>query len=501
MLKLYNDKILTPELKAVLKYKMENDMMFFARFLFRETLNKKLIQFEHLFVIKDELMQMYDYKTKMLIINIPPRFGKTMMLVIFISWCLAKNPKARFLYITGGADLAAQTSKEIREIVDSNMFKEFWDVRLKQDSKAVGNWQTEEGGGVKCATIKGVITGFGAGVIKENIEHYESGETIYDGGVFLDDLNKILDTLSSNKNNSIVNDLIFNTILSRINSPWTNFCLIQQRAGDNDATASISEYFSESELIDSGVIDQRFKHLVMPVINEETKKPLCPQIQSLGNIEKLRTNYKTAHTFDTQYMQRPVNANSYFFPKHELKYFTLDQFNDNSDSIKLSCIDGADGGTDHYAALHGKFVNGLFYVMDVDFKQGNRISESIEDSIAKIKINHSHNVKLEINKEGTLLVDKFQEDLQGVQIDDYYHSIKKIIRITIQQKFILDNFRFRSDIKEGSEYYLFMKALTTFTKKSDHDDAPDATASMAHYIRDEFLFEESEPITKASLGF
>jgi hypothetical protein len=500
---LHNGKVLTNELRAVLKHKLSFSMLFFARFMFREVKGHEFFQYDYLKDIETALMDIYNYKTKHLTINIPPRFGKTMMIVIFIAWSLAKNPKANFLYITGGDALAAQTSKEIREIVDSEWFKLFFDVELRKDSKSVGLWNTGQGGGLKVATIKGVITGFGAGVLKDKIEFDEFGKTIFDGCVFIDDPNKILDTLSNNKNNSTVNDLYFNTLASRINSPWTNFVLVQQRAGDNDATEAIDEYYSDFGEVDSGCIKQKYVKLKMAAIKPDGT-PLCSDKINLQKAEHLKTNYKTAYIWDTQYMQEPVNSDSYLFPEIELKRFSLSEFNEGYDAISLSCIDGADGGTDHFCAIHGKLIGKdirrgtkivrsyTFYVLDVNFVQGQRISQSIDETKAKILINKSSDCKAEINKEGSLLIDALRDDLQSCEIHPVYHSVNKLVRIRVQQKFVLDNFRFRNDYKVGSEYDLFMKKLVKYTKNTEHDDAPDNTASMANFIRNNFILQDSE---------
>lgn len=495
-------RILTNEYKAYLKTLMELDMLFFAAFMFKEVRGDKFLKYEYLYTIKDELMDIHDYKTKMLTINIPPRFGKTMMIVIFIAWCLAKNPKARFLYITGGDALAVQTSKEIRELVDSEIFREFFNVRLKKDSRSVGVWHTEQGGGLKVASIKGVITGFGAGVMKSEIEFEKDSmgqfimdnkgnkKTIYDGGVFLDDINKILDTLSKNKNNSIVNDLVFNTVLSRINSPWTNFVNVQQRAGEEDATEAIDEHFKELGTINSGCIKQEYKHLIMPVINEQGVL-LCEDKINKNTAENLQKGYRTAHIYDTQYLQKPISKEGYWFPADKLNFFSLETFGESVNTIKLSCIDGADGGTDHYAGVHIKKVGELVYLMDVDYLQGLNIGKGLNSSKVKIIENKSTHCRAEINKEGSLLIDELERDLEGVRIDPLHNSVNKLLRIDIQRKYILEYFRFRDDYEEGSEYDLFMKHVFRFNETSEHDDAEDVLASMAAYIREDFMREPS----------
>lgn len=62
---------LTNEQK-VLKIKCERDLMFFTRYIYKETSARNFIQANHLKIIAKTLMDVYDGKIKRLIINIPP---------------------------------------------------------------------------------------------------------------------------------------------------------------------------------------------------------------------------------------------------------------------------------------------------------------------------------------------------------------------------------------------------------------------------------------------
>ena len=98
------------------KIRCENDFIFFVRCFFKETHGTKFIKNWHHEEIAKELINVYNGDTLFLNINIPPRYTKTLLVaVMFISWCLAKNPRANFIYITGSDTLANETSTQIRK--------------------------------------------------------------------------------------------------------------------------------------------------------------------------------------------------------------------------------------------------------------------------------------------------------------------------------------------------------------------------------------------------
>ena len=156
---------------AIMRVKCDNDLLYFTRLFHYALKGNKFIMNSHHEVIKEELKKVENYELDILNINIPPRFSKTLLCAVnFIARGVGQNPLSNWLYITASDELRSQTSIEIRDIIVSPLFKALYGTELKKDQNGKNLWRTKEGGGLKTATIFGQITGFGAGIMKNNKE-------------------------------------------------------------------------------------------------------------------------------------------------------------------------------------------------------------------------------------------------------------------------------------------------------------------------------------------
>jgi predicted phage terminase large subunit-like protein len=144
-----------------------------------------------------------------LMINIPPRYGKTSMLHYFTAWCIAKYPDSNFLYISYEKDLAALQTLRIREIVQHPEFEKYFGVRLTSASRAKEYFETSAGGSCFAAGSGGAITGRGAGI---------KGCDRFGGAMIVDDIHKPKDVTSDTMREEVINWL-YNTAQSRLNDP------------------------------------------------------------------------------------------------------------------------------------------------------------------------------------------------------------------------------------------------------------------------------------------
>jgi len=461
---------LTPEEIAISKVKCERSLLYFTRFFFRVLRGSKFIVNWHHDVICNGLEETAKYKYKLLNINIPPRFSKTELAGInFIAWSLAKNPRANFLYITASDELRSETSIRIRDIVTHPVYLRMFGVELKKDQTGKNLWRTNEGGGLKTATIFGQITGFGAGRMVDNDNDLINFIKDFEGAIVLDDINKIIDSQSNNANNKKSIDTIFTTILSRVNSKETPLVNIQQRAGLNDATQALLDYFDSEETM----------NIVLPIVING--KPLWEFKQDMQGIEKLRTHHKTAHVFETQYMQDPQPDEGILFNKTELNYFKLVDFDLNKIETKWMVIDPADKGNDNYCLVLGCHVGAYIYIKDVIYDK--RTFEFTEPLTVELgKQNNIDYIILETNKEGTLFKRSLQNKFENIRIKGIHNTINKIVRIKNNSFFIKKYMLFRNDYQINSDYDKFMKDVFSLLQdgsNSDHDDAPDTLATYA----------------------
>ena len=275
--------MLTNEEK-VLKVMCENDLLFFTRYIFKENTRRNFTVSPHFVLIANKLMEVINGKVKRLIINIPPRYGKTELAVKnFIAYGLAINPQSKFIHISYSDDLALDNSSQAKEYVESDAFQKFWQMKLKKDAQGKKKWFNEEGGGVYATASGGAITGFGAGVSDSNT---------FSGAIIIDDPLKPDDAISEVKRKS-VNERYNSTIRSRVNDSNTPIIVIMQRLHEEDLSGFLL----------NGGSGEEWEHLCLPAL-DENNKPLYPEKHSFEELEQIRQANR--YNFAGQYMQQPA---------------------------------------------------------------------------------------------------------------------------------------------------------------------------------------------------
>jgi len=263
---------------AIIKEKCENSLLFFTRYLFKENTGSKFEVAEFHKELASTLEKVAKGEITRLIINIPPRYGKTEIAVkMFIAWSLAKNPKAKFIHLSYSDALALDNSSLTKEYVQSDSFQSLWPIELKKDSQSNKKWYTNSGGGVYATASGGAITGFGAG----------SG-----GAIIIDDPLKPDDAVSEVKR-SFINNRYNTTIRSRVNSRDVPIILIMQRLHEEDLSGF---------LLDGGS-GEDWHHLKIAALNEENA-PLWENKHTFEELEAIRQADR--YTFSGQYMQEPA---------------------------------------------------------------------------------------------------------------------------------------------------------------------------------------------------
>ena len=113
--------------EKVLKYRCENDLLFFAKYIYKENHRRSFTVAPHFVKIANTLQRVYDGEIKRLIINIPPRYGKTELAIkIFVSWCLAKQPMSKFIHLSYSDSLALDNSSQTKEYIQSDAYQSLW---------------------------------------------------------------------------------------------------------------------------------------------------------------------------------------------------------------------------------------------------------------------------------------------------------------------------------------------------------------------------------------
>ncbi len=118
----------------------------------------------HLELVAKELEAIERGENDRLIIQMPPRHGKSELVTIrFPAWLLCRHPDWPLISASYGDELAHEMGRRARNIVDTQGL--FPEVNLAADSKAKNLWHTTQGGQFLAVGIGSGVIGFGGRII------------------------------------------------------------------------------------------------------------------------------------------------------------------------------------------------------------------------------------------------------------------------------------------------------------------------------------------------
>lgn len=80
---------------------LEDILLDFTKHFFKAWTGSRFLANSHHHRIVEALEKVVSGEIRNLIINTPPRYGKTELTVInFVAWCMARNPNAKFILAT-----------------------------------------------------------------------------------------------------------------------------------------------------------------------------------------------------------------------------------------------------------------------------------------------------------------------------------------------------------------------------------------------------------------
>lgn len=192
----------------------------------------------HIDVICAELERMTTEENTRLIINIPPRYMKSIICsVAFPAFILGHFPQEVIVCVSYAEELAKKLAADCRRVMESSWYRRiFPNTRLAATRREIMDFETTRGGGRYAATVGGTLTGRGG------------------NWIIIDDPIKPADANSDLIRNK-VNDWYGSTLYSRLNDKKSGkILLIMQRTHEQDLTG----YLLESKA--------GFKQIVIPLV-------------------------------------------------------------------------------------------------------------------------------------------------------------------------------------------------------------------------------------------
>lgn len=197
----------------------------------------------------------------------------------------------------------------------------------------------------------------------------------------------------------------------------------------------------------------------------------------------------SAEQFESEFQQQPFEAKGLLFNKDELNYF-FELPADREPDTTIAVGDTAESGSDSTSMPVAMIYGNAVYIVDVVFDDSP--AEVTKPECAKCLIdNKVASAVFESNNAGQYYardVDQIiRERGYSVGIRTKRTISNKQTRIEFASDNIKKNFYFKhpSTYKRGSQYWNFMKEVTTYTRsgKVPHDDAPDSLSLLENEIR------------------
>ncbi|MGQ7688139.1 phage terminase large subunit [Streptococcus suis] len=402
-----------------------------------------------------------DDEHNVLVINEPPRHGKSRTAGMFVQWLLGNDNDKKIMTGSYNETLSTVFSKNVRNAIqetkadkDVVVFNDiFPDTHIKYGDAAMNLWSLAGGYNNYLATSPtGTATGFGADII------------------IIDDLIKN----AEEANNATVLEKHWewftNTMLSRLEEGG-KIIIIMTRWHSQDLAGK-----ALVELPKSGY---KVKHISMKAYDEATDTMLCEEVLSKqAYLQKTKT--MGADIASANYQQEPIDIKGKLYNQGFKTYQSLPTFKRIS-----NYIDTADTGSDFLCSVvYGETMDNQAYMLDVLYtKDDMTITEpATARQLVMNKVNHS---KVEGNNGGRGFARSVERHMKedfnwnGTVVETFHQSQNKQARIISNATWLMENLYMPENWRDKwPEYY---KAMNTYQKegKNANDDAPDATTGIA----------------------
>ena len=406
-----------------------------------------------------------DEKAKVLIINEPPRHGKSRTASLFVEWVLGRNPAEKIMTGSYNNILSATFAKNVRNAIQEVKADEnitvysdiFPNVRIKRGDAAMDMWSLDGGYNSYLATSpSGTATGFGCSLL------------------IIDDIIKNAEE-AYNETAKEKSWLWFtNTMLSRLEEGGKILIIMTRWASDDLAGRAI-EHFGDAA-----------KVITMQALQPDGTM-LCDEILSRRSYEE-KVRAMGADIASANYQQEPIDIKGQLYSSFKTYDRVPTDVNGNPlfTSIR-NYTDTADTGADYLCSIVYGVYNGEAYVLDLLYTKD--AMEETEPATAAMLYKNCVNVAdFESNNGGRGFARQVRRILQDTYksnktvINTFAQTKNKAARILSNSTWVMEHIYFPTNWKDRwPEYY---RAMTRYQRegKNAHDDAPDATTGIAEKI-------------------
>jgi predicted phage terminase large subunit-like protein len=394
-----------------------------------------------------------------LVINMPPRHGKSRTASLFSSWLFGVDPSTKIMTGSYNEKLATVFSKAVRGQIQTKKADEdivvfsdiFPQTRIARGDAAMNLWSLEgEYSNYLATAPKGSATGFGAKLI-------------------------IIDDLIKNDkeafNDNVLDDQwswFTDTMLSRLENGG-KIIIIMTRWSSKDLAGRALELLPEMGF--------SVKHINRKALQDDGSM-LCDDVLSKKQFEQRRMA-QSQEIFSANYQQEPIDLQGALY-----KTFMTYELGTQPQFIKVwNYTDTADTGEDYLCSIvFGETADHRAYILDLVYTQEQM--DTTEPLIADLLDRNKVNVaRIESNNGGRGFARNVMREINGQTVVDwFYQSDNKQARIYSNSAWVQANVFYPENWKSRwPEYAEAMKRYQSKGKNA-HDDAPDATTGIAETL-------------------
>lgn len=404
-----------------------------------------------------QLQDFYESDEKVLVINLPPRHGKSRTATQFVKWLFGKNPLLKVMTGSYNETLSTTFAKAVRDTILEEKTKGilaysdiFPKTKIKRGESSANKWALEgsEQTNYLATSPNGTATGFGCNIM------------------IIDDL--IKSSAEAFNENILVKhqDWFDNTMLSRTENGF-KLIIIMTRWATNDLAGYILNNY------------QNVRHINYKALNEDSSM-LCDEILSAEDFN-FKTKSMAKEIVEANYQQEPMDI------KGRL-YSTIKTYNDLPENYKyiLNYTDTADTGQDYLCSINYRVVDDgastSYYITDLLYTQ--EPMEVTEPMTAKMITNeHVGCAVIESNNGGRGFARNVERECRSLgnkhtNIQWFHQSANKQARIFSNSASVMANVYFPCNWID--RFPDFADAILRYQKegKNAHDDAPDALTGV-----------------------
>ncbi len=414
------------------------------------------------------LQSFYEGDDEVLVVNMPPRHGKSRTAGLFVEWVLGKNQQLKVMTGSYNETLSTMFSKNVRNSIQeikADKYKPtfsdvFPGVRIKQGDGAMNLWSLEGGYNNYLATSPtGTATGFGANLL------------------IIDDLLK--SALEANNADVLEKHWTWftDTMLSRLEEGG-KIIVVMTRWHSLDLAGRVLDHYKRT--------GAKIRHISYKA-KQDDGTMLCPEILSERSYERKR-KAMGIDIAEANYQQNPIDIKGRLYTSFKTYTELPKDANGNPVySAVKNYTDTADTGDNFLCSINYVEYNREAYVINVIYtKDGMEITEP---AVAKMLYEDKVNVAdIESNNGGRGFARNVREILKNkyrsntTTIVSFFQSKNKQSRILSNSTWVMNHIYFPVNWKDRfPEYY---EAMSKYQKegKNAYDDAPDATTGIAEKV-------------------